>query len=448
MRKIGNVLRIILILAISISVAGCAALDVFFGGPEDPGTNEPDNEGPVDLTGTTVTIEGVFRGDAAANFEASLVGFEDETGITIEYTGSDGFEGDVRNRVTAPDAPDIVILPQPGLLGDLATDGHIQDLAEWFDASFIYGQYDQAWQDLSQVGGLQAAGFWYRVSVKSLVWYNTAVFATEGYQIPTTWDELLTLSGQMVTDGYTPWSIGIESGEATGWPATDWIEDVMLRLHPTSDYDDWVDGTLAFDSTEVRAAIAEIENIWSEPGWVLQTPTEITTTPFGDAVNEIAGQSPNALMHRQASFASGYLEDAVGETVDAFYLPPITTTAGGNGLNPVLGAGDVAAAVADRPEVRAVMEHLASAASVEHWIRQGGAISPHLDVDPSWYPTIVQERAAEIIGDADVFRFDGSDLMPSAVGSDAFWTEITSYIAGDQDLDTTLANIDAAWPTE
>lgn len=408
-----------------------------------------DDDGvPEDLSGRVVTIEGPFLGDDAENFRRSLEGFEDDTGIDVQYTPVSDFESQVGERVSAADAPDIAVFPQPGLLEELASRGEIQDLDAWFSDSFLTGQYEQTWLDLAAFGGLQVAGIWYRASVKSLVWYNTTVFDAEGYQIPQDWDELLALSAKMVSDGYRPWTIGIESGEATGWTATDWIEDVMLRLHPVSDYDEWVDGTLNFDSRQVREAIAKVDEIWTSSNWVLQTPAEITTTHFGDAPDAIVGDSPSALMHRQASFITGFFPEngeEVGQTVDAFYLPPITTTSNGNGTRPILGAGDIAAAVADRPEVRVVMEHLASAASAEHWIRQGGFISPHKDIDTAWYPTLVEQRAGEFLSEADVFRFDGSDLMPGPVGTDAFWSEITSYVAGDQTLDTTLSNIDDAW---
>ena len=103
-------------------------------------------------------------------------------------------------------------------------------------------------------------GFAYKMDLKSLVWYSPEQFEDNGYEIPKTMEELIELSDQMVADGNTPWCIGIESGNATGWTATDWMEDLMLRTASPAKYDQWVSNELPFNSPEVINAMEVFEN--------------------------------------------------------------------------------------------------------------------------------------------------------------------------------------------
>ncbi|MFP4210506.1 MAG: ABC transporter substrate-binding protein [Alkalispirochaeta sp.] len=417
------------------------------GEADDSGVDYTDNpytEGE-DLSGTEVNIFGAFVDEDARRFNRSMEVFEEETGIDVVYEGSGDFETLITVRAEGGSPPDIAAFPQPGLAADLVAGDLVYDVGEWLGMDYLEEQYDDTWLDLAEIGGIQA-GVWYRASVKSLVWYNIPVFEEEGYEIPETWDELLDLSDQMVDDGYTPWTIGIESSGATGWVATDWLEDLMLRLHPPEVYDEWVEGELKFNSPEFREAMEYLEEIWFNEDYVLGGREGIVLTPFGDAPTPMTVDPPEALMHRQASFITAFFPEEgeeVGDTIGFFYLPPIDESLG----NPVLGAGDLLGAMQDRPEVRAVMRYLATGLSTREWLEAGGFVSPHKDTPLDWYPTATDRGIAEILRDATTFRFDASDLMPGAVGAGTFWTEITEYVnEEDADLDRLLDNIDESWP--
>jgi len=250
----------------------------------------------------------------------------------------------------------------------------------------------------------------------------------------------------MVADGYTPWAIGIESSGATGWVATDWLEDIMLRIHPPEVYDAWVAGEVKFDSPEFREALDYLAEIWFNEDYVLGGREGIVLTPFGDAVTPIAVDPPAALMHRQANFIMGFMPEGgaeVGPTLGFFYLPPIDSAMG----RPVLGAGDLLGPMQDRPEVRAVMRYLATGLSTKAWLEQGGFVSPHNDTPLDWYPTDVDRGIAEILAAATTFRFDASDLMPGAVGAGTFWTGMTDYVNDENaNLDRILQSIDSSYP--
>ncbi len=414
--------------------AGCDTAD-------EPADDTPDDG---DLAGRTVTVLGAIIDQDAERFIESMKPFEEATGIEVVYEGSGDFEQLVTLRVEGGNPPDVVMFPQPGLMADLAREGHLVDLADIIDVGGLEDNYSEAWIDLGTVDDT-LYGVWYRASMKSLVWYPVPEFEERGYTIPETWDEMIALSDQMVADGLIPWAIGMESATATGWVGTDWIEDIMLRTAGPEKYDQWVAGELPFNSPEVRRAFEIAGEIFFNPDYVLGGTTAILTSPFGDSPLPLFEDPPGAYLHRQASFIAGFFPDNVQEDleshVNAFYLPPIDEEQG----RPVLGAGDVFAVTNDKPEVVAFLEYLATAEAAKYWAGAGGFLSPNGSVPLDWYPDEITRTQAEILTTADVFRFDASDLMPGVVGAGSFWTEIVNWVSG-QDLDTTLNNIDATWP--
>lgn len=417
------------------------------GPAQESYVNNPYTDGE-DLSGRTVNIFGAFVDTDAERFTASMVPFEEETGIDIAYEGSGDFESLITVRVEGGDPPDIAAFPQPGLMQDLAERGHIVDMMNFTDEEYLQQQYDQSWLDLASHEGIMA-GVWYRASVKSLVWYPVPEFSEAGYEIPETWAEMLELSQQMVDDGNTPWSIAIESSGATGWVATDWLEDIMLRIHPPEVYDRWVVGELGFDSPEVREAMGVMETIWKNPDFVRGGTQSILTTPFGDGPSPLLQNPPRAWLHRQASFIPAFFPDGteIGTDIDYFYLPPIMEENGGVDGQPVLGAGDLFSPMQESPEIAAVMRWLATGESTRAWLESGGFVSPHNDTPLDWYPTEVDRGYAEILQNASVFRFDASDLMPGQVGTGAFWTGMVDWVNG-QPLDDVLPGIDESWPED
>ncbi|MFP4644524.1 MAG: ABC transporter substrate-binding protein [Spirochaetales bacterium] len=438
-----NLIRVLTATLVVLALAGPMA---FANGQQEEAaeaTNPTDNPWTdgEDLSGTEVQIFGAYVDEDASRFRDALEPFIEETGINVEYEGSGDFESLITVRAEGGDAPDIAAFPQPGLMEDLHSQGYLYDMEEWFGMDFLEEQYDQDWIDMSTVDG-DVAGTWYRTSVKSLVWYTPSVFEEEGYEIPETWDELMDLSDQMIDDGYTPWSVAMESAGATGWVATDWIEDIMLRIHEPEVYDEWVTNDVKFDSPEVREAFEILDDVWFEEDYVLGGIDSILTVPFGDGANPLLRDEPAALMHRQASFIQGFLPDGteVGPDgdIDFFYLPPIEEEQG----EPVLVAGDIMSPMDDRPEIRAVMRFLSTAEGTRGWLEQGGFVSPHNDVDFDWYPE-VDRRYAEILDNADTVRFDASDLMPGAVGTGTFWEGVVDWTNSEgDDLDSVLPAID------
>jgi alpha-glucoside transport system substrate-binding protein len=400
-----------------------------------------------ELEGTTVSIFGPFTDEDAVKFDNSVAAFEEATGIDIQYEGSKEFETTISVRVDAGDPPDIADFPQPGLLQNLVGSGAVVDVSTFIPAESIAANYNQSWLDMAMMEGPDGpmmAGVWHRFNGKSLVWYPKDDFDAAGYEIPTTWDELMKLTETIASDGDPAWCIGIESGTATGWPATDWIEDIMLRTTSLENYDAWTRGELAFDSPEVTNAAELMSEIWLNEEYVYGGTAAIVSTSFGDSVTPMFTDPPGCWLHRQGNFITTFFPEGTeaGVDYDFFYLPPIDAEYG----SPFLVAGDIMAMFNDRPEVQAVMQFFTYGESVKGWLAAGGALSPHMDASLDWYGDDVERGVAELTQQSTSVRFDGSDLMPGEVGAGSFWKGMTDYLAGTVDLPTALAEIDAAWP--
>lgn len=402
-----------------------------------------------DFKGTQVSMMGPFTEEDAVKFNNAIKDFEDATGIDIQYEGTKEFEATISVRVDAGDAPDIVDFPQPGLLGNFVREGKVVDVSSFISEDWLKQQYNQSWLDMATMQGPDGpvtAGVWHRFNGKSLVWYPKAAFDEAGYTIPQTWDELMELTQTIADDGDTPWCIGIESGAATGWPATDWIEDIMLRTTSLENYDKWIRGELKFNSPEVKKATETMAEIWLNDAYVRGGKAGIVSTFFGDAPTPMFENPPQCWLHRQGNFITSFFPAGkeAGTDYDFFYLPPIDDAQG----KPFLVAGDIMAMFNDRPETRAVMEYFSTGESVKGWLAAGGALSPHLDAQLDWYGNDVERGIAEIVAQSTAFRFDASDLMPGEVGSGSFWKGMTDWISGSIDLDTALQEIDDSWPAQ
>ena len=400
--------------------------------------------------GTTVTILGGFTDQDEVKFNDTIKSFEEATGIDIQYTGDKSFEASITTRVEGGDAPDIANFPQPGLLARFAATGKVVDVSTFIPVEKLQEQYIDAWIDMSRMTGPDGkeiiAGVWERFNGKSLVWYPKKAFDEAGYTVPTTWAELVALQDMIVSDGDTPWCIGIESSAATGWPATDWMEEFMLRTTSLENYDKWVKGELKFDSPEVKAAATAMSEIWLKDEYVYGGTKSIATTFFGDAPTPMFEDPPKCWMHKQGNFITSFFPEGKEALVDygVFYLPGIDDAYG----KPFLVAGDIEAMFNDRPEVRAVMEYFTKGEHLKGWLAAGGALSPHKDVDLAWYGSDLEREIARLAGEATSVRFDASDLMPGEVGAGSFWKGMTNYVSGITDLDATMKEIDAAWPTK
>jgi alpha-glucoside transport system substrate-binding protein len=401
-----------------------------------------------EYAGTTVNVMGVMVDEEAVKFEKSMEPFEEATGIDFVYEGTREFETAINVRIDAGDPPDIANFSQPGLVANLARAGELTDVRDFIAEDWLQQQYNQAWLDMATMEGPDGedmlTGVWHRTAGKSFVWYPKVPFEEAGYEIPTTWEEMVALTQQIADDGDTAWCIGIESGAATGWVATDWMENIMLRTTSTDNYDKWVTHELPFNSPEVKNAAETMAEIWLNEDFVYGGPSGIVSIYIGDSPVPMFEDPPACWFHAQAPWIQGFFGEGLeaGVDYDFFTLPPLDPAYG----TPVLVAGDEMIMFNDRPEVKALMEHFATGAGVEGWVKAGGPISPHNDSSLDWYTNDIDRAVAKAILDAETVRFDASDLMPSEVGAGSFWKAMTDWISGSVDLDTALQEVDDSWP--
>ena len=413
--------------------------------------------GGASLEGEEVTITGALIGEDQEGFRANFESFTEETGIVVTYQGSDNFEQEIQIQMESGDTPDFALWPQPGAVVDAAQRGMLTSLADLdIDLDAYKTNFSSYLVGLGTVddviyGGANAA------NLKSIVWYQPAEFEARGYAVPETWDAMIALADQIVADGMNPFCFGMYSNGASGWLATDWMEDIMLRTgNGTASYDQWVTNELKFEDPIVKNAATLLSQIMHTENYVVGGTDAIVSTYFGNAQDPMfskdANGNPGCFMHRQASFIPSFWPEAaqagVGVETTVFPFPVIDESL----PKAALGAGDMWGAFNDRDATKAVAEYMlsenfhAAAAAMPNNAR----LSAHTGFDTSLYSKDINRILGTIIADAlaaDAFRFDASDLMPPEVGAGSFWKEMMNLaVEGPGYIDTALANIDTSWP--
>jgi alpha-glucoside transport system substrate-binding protein len=365
---------------------------------------------------------------------------------TAEVEASGNFEQDVQIRAEGGTL-DVILLPQPGSVPDLVATGNpvsLEDLG--FNIDDLNATFGESFMAIGEVDG-QHYGIPTNINLKSMVWYPKDDFDAAGYKVPTTWDEMLALSDQIVADGSTPWCVGFQSEGSTGWPATDWMEDIMLRTAGGDVYDQWVKHEIPFNDPAVVHAGELFGDIMFHDGYVLGGADKTPSIAFGDAPAPMFQDPPGCWLHRQASFINAFFPaDAVaGVDYDWFPLPPIDQEG-------TLYGGELAMVFSNRPEI---VDFLTKFMDVPVQCEMGGItaasrISPNVNVGPDCYSNDILKDASVVLTGAladGTGRFDASDLMPPAVGTGSFWTGMVDYMKGGPDsLQGVLDDIEASWP--
>ena len=413
--------------------------------------------GGASLEGEEVTITGALIGEDQEGFRANFESFTEETGIVVTYQGSDNFEQEIQIQMESGDTPDFALWPQPGAVVDAAQRGMLTPLADLdIDLDGYATNFSSYLVGLGTVDGVVYGGA-NAANLKSIVWYQPAEFEARGYAIPETWDAMIALADQIVADGMNPFCFGMYSNGASGWLATDWMEDIMLRTgNGTASYDQWVTNELKFEDPIVKNAATLLSQIMHTEDYVVGGTDAIVSTYFGNAQDPMfskdANGNPGCFMHRQASFIPSFWPEAaqagVGVETTVFPFPVIDASL----PKAALGAGDMWGAFNDRDATKAVAEYMLSAEfhAAAAAMPNNARLSAHTGFDTSVYSKDINRILGTIIADAlaaDAFRFDASDLMPPEVGAGSFWKEMMNLaVEGPGYIDTAMANIDTSWP--
>ncbi|WP_347310131.1 ABC transporter substrate-binding protein [Defluviimonas sp. SAOS-178_SWC] len=437
--------------ALALLAGGAAAQELKFEPGEDARFDWASFDSyanKYNLDGQSLSIFGPWRGEDQVLAESVLAYFSAATGITVIYSSSENYEQQIVIDTQAGSPPDIAILPQPGLIGDLAAKGLLAPLGDETEA-WIRGNYaaGDSWAGLGIYKGADGTSalyaFPYKIDVKSLVWYVPENFEDAGYEVPGTMEDLKALTERITADGGTPWCIGLGSGGATGWPATDWVEDLLLRTAAPDVYDRWIGNDLPFTDLAITGAIDEFGWFARNDAFVDGGAAAVATTDFRDSAKGLFASPPKCYMHHQASFIPSFFPEGtkLGRDADFFYFPAY---AGKDLGKPVLGAGTLAMITRDGEAARAFIEFLKTPIAHEVWMAQSSFLTPFKAVNVDAYANSALRKQGEILLGATTFRFDGSDLMPGKIGAGAFWTGMVDY-AGGKETGAVAAAIQAEW---
>jgi alpha-glucoside transport system substrate-binding protein len=439
--------KMLVLIAILALVAAACSSDDGGGDGETGGTTGGGATGVLEDTGTVNVLNAMEPEEATA-----VQGIIDETvdaDYTIEIEASADFEEQLPIRAEGGTL-DVALVPQPGSVVGMAQDGTIVSLEDMGfqidDLAELFGDY---YLSLGEVDG-EHYGLPTNINLKSMIWYPKAAFDAAGYTVPETWDDLIALQDQIKADGGTPWCVGFESGGATGWPATDWMEDIMLRTAGVDTYDQWVTHEIPFNDPSVQHAAEVFGDVMFGDGNVLGGAADTPSIAFGDAPLPMFSDPPGCWLHRQASFINAFFPEGTeaGVDYDWFPFPPIDQEG-------TLFAGEFAVigTNGNRAEVKDFLDQFMGE-TVQ--CAMGGntassRISPNVNVGPDCYANSILADASVVLTEAlssGTGRFDASDMMPAAVGSGSFWTGMVTYMQeGPDSLQSVLDEIEASWPT-
>jgi alpha-glucoside transport system substrate-binding protein len=434
--------RLLAVPAVALLLAAaCGGDDDDDDGGAAPSEGQEENTGTVNLmsAGEPEEVE------AYQQIFDDLINSETDYDVEIESVGD--FEEQFQIRAEGGTL-DVAAVPQPGAIPDLVDSGSIVALEDMgFDIDELNDTLGESFMALGEYNG-KHYGLPTNINLKSMVWYPKDDFDAAGYQVPETWDDLMALSDQIVADGGTPWCVGFGSEGSTGWPATDWMEDIMLRTAGPDVYDQWYKHEIPFNDPAVLAAAQQFGDVMFKQGYVLGGAASTPDVAFGDAPLPMFQDPPGCWLHRQASFINAnFPEDAeAGVDYDWFPLPPIDQEG-------TLYAGELTVVGSNRPEV---VDFLNRFIAEDVQCEMGGVqassrISPNVNVGPECYANDILADASVVLTEAlssGTGRFDASDLMPAEVGSGSFWTGMVEYMRGGPDnVEQVLDDIEASWPS-
>lgn len=366
----------------------------------------------------TVRVGVAWSGDELARFRRELRRFTASRRFDVSVVSlGDDVATLLAGRVARGIAPDVAMLPRPGLVEeDLTGLAAVADLTP--------AGVSAEWRALAGPGGTNR-GVWYKTAHKSLVWYRPDVFARLGVrEPPSDWGSWQDLRERCVRAGIAPLSIGA----ADGWVLTDWFENVLWGLDRVT-YEGLADGDDSWGRSSVARALELLAGVWAPPGTLPDGPGRALLTQFEDSVLDVAARGRAAMV-----LGADFVLPVV--TRLAPHAPPLDwfpVPAPPGGVAPVVVAGDLAVLLAGAgPGGRELVEWLAQPEAAEDWAGYGGFVSLRPEV--GGYP--VQYRASLLDqvrkGGPDGFGFDLSDRLRGGLsGGDGrgLWRLLQRFLA-------------------
>lgn len=383
-------------------------------------TDAPVAEGGIDCMGAAegdeVSVLYQWSGVEEEKIQAILAPVVEACGIEIVVEATRD-QAIIDTRVEAGTPPDIAFwnIPQVQQYSE-----HLVPVTELgVDAS----NYPEYWQTIGTVDGEWMA-VPVKADIKTIIWYSPAAFEANGYEVPTTWDELDALVEQMVADDLVPWSMGLESDAATGWTGSDFIQDILLVTQGPEYVQGIIDGSIPYNDPGVMEAY-EIYGKWAADETYTVGGAEGTlSTAFLEAIYKVYSDPAEAMMVKQSGFAGAevakqYPDLVYGEDYDFFGVP---------GAQGVQGGSDWMMAFSDKPAVKAIFAYISSDAGGEKWAEVGFDLTPNTAGEAAYTDESLQKKA-DVLASASGFTADIGDSIPGGFGN-AEWAAIIAYLQG------------------
>ncbi|HEX6301069.1 MAG TPA: ABC transporter substrate-binding protein [Acidimicrobiia bacterium] len=458
---------ITLLAVLAMVVAACGEDGEGGGDGTTTPTDGGDGTAPAgEEVGAEFALFGAPTGSEGEALQGFIDLYNETTSSSITFRGSTDFENELRIAVDGGNPPEVAATPQPASICDFADRGDLVSLEEMgFDIAEMEANHSEFWMNLGLCEDGNHYGIPWFPNFKSAVFYHQPTFEENGYEVPETYDDLVALSEQMVSDGLTPWCFGYGAGGATGWAGTDWLEDIFVRMHGAEAYSDWFNHEIPFNDPMVVAAFEKYSEILHGEGFVLGGAENVPSIIVEESPGPMFSEPPGCVMLKQGSFAANFFPDAPDfeegedEEIGVFAFPTIDGNTG------AMGGGDTIIVFESSPEtIRAIQDWITPDWQCALASASGGGVSPygghgvegverlpaHADVDPACLESESGQVFAEAVTTAlgeGTFVFDASDLMPPQVGQDSFWQAMIDHAGGTpaQDLADT---VEASWPTE
>jgi alpha-glucoside transport system substrate-binding protein len=394
-----------------------------------PSASGPAASGGGDISGQTVTVIGTWTDAEQESFLAMVKPWEDNTGAKVKYQGTRAINDILAAGIPTGVLPDLAGIPGLGQLAEYVQAGALQPLDDALDLA-TYTSESGSMVPLGQIDG-KTYGVFLKASLKGLIFYNPALHDYSA-DAPATWDDLKTAAAANKGNAKAIWCLGISSGDASGWPATDWIENILLRQSGPDVYNDWWAGKVKWTDPKIKAAFTVyMDDVVAN---AFGGGTTANATKFDVAGDPIFANPPGCELFQQANFITGqgaFAAKKAPTDYNAFPMPafnPDFATA-------VEGAGDIFGMFHATPAAKSLMAYLVTAPAQDIWVKRGGFISANKNATD--YPDEFTANLAATITNAKQFVFDASDRMPTDMNA-AFWQHMVSLTSNKETIDQAL----------
>ncbi len=387
----------------------------------------------------SISIMGVWSGPEQAAFQKVIDGFTQENpGVTVKYTSAgDQLPTQLSTAVEGGNPPSIAFVAQPGLISDFVKKGAVKPID--YAASDVQQNLGQSATDIGSVDG-KLYGVLFKAANKSLVWYNVKAFSDAGVSPPKTWDEFIQDAATIKASGVPAYSIGVD----VGWPITDWFENIYLSQAGPDMYDKLSKHEIPWTDQSVKDALTTMGQVFTDSSNIVGGTDGALQTDFPTSAGNVFTDPPKGAQIMEGDFVPGSVKTTLQPETgyNVFPFPQVGDTA-----NLVMGGGDIAITFEDNPAVEAFVKYLTTTKAAETWAKIGGFASLNKGLDPSVYPSKIEQTTAGVLSSATAFRFDMSDLQPAAFGAtvgQGEWKIFTDFVKNPTDVDGTAAALEKA----